>query len=136
MRQNRFAAGLAFVFCAALSPMAQADVLSCKVKNDRSTGGWIPLVAVFEYDRDTLDASVKYQNKHGPQNVAGEVVTLNNKRVTMLFKVEGMRSRTNQYLPRMVYRATYYYGNKSLKVTAKPLGFSNSFEGYGACAAS
>lgn len=88
---------------------------------------------MFEFDRDSPAASLTFQTKDGPRRIKGEAVTLNTKRVTMVFKIDGMRNASNQYLTRMVYRSTFYFGKKTLKVTAEPLGYANRFQGYGAC---
>jgi hypothetical protein len=119
--------------CCLGASVAQAERLICQIKNERKTGGWIPLVFVIDFDRAAGTAVAAYDLGEGAQTTEGTILLLNDKRITFRFQAEGLRSRSNQYITRMVYRPTYRFDTNKLTVTAKPLGYANQFRGEGGC---
>ncbi len=124
---------LVFAAGALFASVAAAETRACKITDARNAGNWIPLSGTFTFDREAGTAKAVYPTGDGDVEVEGKIATLNDKRVTLYFQAKGLRSNSGQYLPRMVYRPTIFFADNRLRVTAKPVGYSNMFSATGVC---
>lgn len=120
--------------CLALSATtASATLYSCSVQEQGSRSGWVPqtvLVAV----RD--DGAVFVSDPIGAA-IAGEpaeaaVLNDSGQSLSVRWQVRGALSATNQYA-HFFYTAIIDKDRRSIRVRAKPKGYSNQFNGTGRC---
>ena len=120
-----------------LATPAIAKVYVCQLK-DQSNSGWIPEVAVVDYDESTgvitvLDPIIEHYKEAA---IPGRIATKNDKRITFAWVLDNFSARApgrNQFVSGMRYRLTIQNSSLRATITAKPNGYRNDFRGKGQC---
>lgn len=112
---------------------ASAALYSCSVQEQGTRSGWVPptvLVAVRDdgavYVSDPIGAAVAGE----PSEAA--VLNDSGQTLSVRWQVRGALSATNQYA-HFFYTAIIDKNRGSIRVRAKPKGYSNVFSGTGRC---
>ncbi|SMX27973.1 hypothetical protein TRP8649_02085 [Pelagimonas phthalicica] len=114
--------------------MAKGTAYECKVKDVRSQGYWLPEVLFIGHDPDedvvvVSDPIILHYNDSQP--VGGKLSVDNDKRTTFTWRLK-VKTSSGQFA-RVSYRATYYKKDGTLSISAKPLNYTNRFNGRGTC---
>lgn len=124
-------------FAAALSMasagIGQAMVIDCKFPIDAGNLGWLSDRYIFEYDEvggtaRVIDGLI--------QEAVGKPIPATPKIVSAkqtAFNWTVMSKNTVGSYVKMVMRATYFKGDKTMIVAGKPSGFRESFDQRGTC---
>jgi hypothetical protein len=129
----RFWGVLGFVIFGAVGP-ALALTLECSIPKSTAGGGYITETYVFHHDKDdstavTSDAVILY---YFDAPIEARVTDDSARKLVMSWDVPMTNSAGQQ--TRMMYRATYFRQTGQMTVRATPGGgYTNSFEGRGAC---
>lgn len=112
---------------------AQAETLECTIATNAGSGGYVTETYFFDYDGATgkavaADGWIQELNG-GPLDVK---LSENTAKKAVFSWSLNFTNSTGQ-ITRMLYRAAYFKGDKSITVRATPSGYSNSFEGRGRC---
>lgn len=113
----------------AVPSIAAAERYACEIEFERNQGGWVPLSWLFDIDGD--QATVVY-SFGGQRYQATADVERTGARWTAVFDSEIVRDEEGQGA-RLLYRATMQLSNRTFRVMVLPLGYSNRFNGRGAC---
>jgi hypothetical protein len=129
----RFAFVLA-ALCAAAPALAKPVTYSCTLDVPESQS-WVPEQVVIRFDPDTKSVVV-----NDPlivhfvgEPVAGRVKTNNASRITFAWDLDMVKNQDGQIAPKFLYRATVAKADNSVRITAIPAGYSNTFETAGKC---
>lgn len=116
---------------------ASAKTYTCQI-SQRSERSWVPRELIIEHDEATGAVSVWdtiIQRFYG-EPIAGRLDVQNNKRVTFKWELDDFGAKGTddlQFTTSFNFVATIRAGSNTVIVTAKPLGFRNSFRGSGSC---
>lgn len=130
MKYNAF---LSVVALFAATTVASATVYDCAVQPAGDDLGWMPQRIVIDArDRDNVmvtdDLSLYFND--GP--VPGDVLRENDKVIAFTWTVAATRDSAGQQA-RIQLNGIITKANNSMRMTVKPLGYSNSFRGRGIC---
>lgn len=106
----------------------------CKVATAARQGNWIPEFLFVGYKPDenlviVSDPIILYFNDRQP--VEAKLETDTDQRISVTWRLE-TKSGTGQFV-RMAYRATIFKATGALSISAKPLGYEDTFTGSGTC---
>ena len=110
-------------------------VYQCQIK-ERGKSGWVPKLVVLAHDLKTGDVQVSdpiILHFNDQQPLPATIALENNKRISFKWTLKGVRNRSGQYAPQFSFRGTYLKAKKEMVVTAKPLGYANTFTRQGPC---
>lgn len=97
--------------------------------------GWVPEQVVIRFD--PADKSVLVNDPlimhFVGEPVAGRVKTDNATRITFAWDLEMIKNQAGQVAPKFLYRATIAKADNSVRISAIPAGYSNTFEAGGTC---
>lgn len=129
-------AALALAIASFQPALAQAEGVAyqCKVSVAGNQGRWIPEFLFVGYrPAENLviisDPIILYFNDRQP--VQGKLETDTDQRMSVTWRLE-TKSGAGQFV-RMAYRATIFKATGKLSISAKPLGYEDSFTGSGTC---
>jgi hypothetical protein len=134
MGYMRFAFCLGFAFVAATPVLAAPVIYTCQLDVPASQG-WVPEQVVIRYDAADKSVVVNdplIQHFVG-EPVAGRVKTNNASRITFAWDLEMVKNQDGQIAPKFLYRATVSKADNSIRISAIPAGYSNTFEAGGTC---
>lgn len=120
--------------CLALSATtASATLYSCSVQEQGSRSGWVPQTVLLA----VRDDGVVFVSDPIGAAIAGEpaeaaVLNDSGQSLSVRWQVRGALSATNQYA-HFFYTAIIDKSRGSIRVRAKPKGYSNQFNGTGRC---
>lgn len=119
---------------AAQSSVSGGVGYQCKVATAARQGNWIPEFVFIGYKpAENLviisDPIILYFNDRQP--VEGRLETDSASRISVTWRLDG-KSGSGQFV-RMAYRATVFKATGKLTISAKPLGYEDSFNGNGTC---
>ena len=122
---------------AATTAQAKTTVYTCKVTPSQK-GAWIGKQLIIRYDEDTGDVTVldNIINYYLGEPQPAEVEVKNSKRTTFMWVLKNFgASGTDdlQFTSGFRFRASLTNGGRMVRVSSKPLGYSNSFRGKGTC---
>lgn len=112
---------------------AQAETLECRIAPTSAAGDYVTETYVFDYDGATgraiaSDGWIQHLNG-APMDVKLSEDTA----VKSVFSWALNFTNSVGQQTKMLYRAAYFKGDKSVTVRATPSGYTNSFEGRGTC---
>lgn len=96
---------------------------------------WVPEQVVIRFDTATKSVVVNdpiIQHFVG-EPVAGRIKTNNATRITFAWDLEMVQNQDGQTAPKFLYRATITKADNSVRISAIPAGYSNTFEASGSC---
>lgn len=125
---------LAIALSAPTPALAAPVIYSCQLDVPVSQG-WVPEQVVIRFDPATKSVVVNdplIQHFVG-EPVAGRVKTDNASRITFAWDLEMVKNQDGQIAPKFLYRATVSKADNSIRISAIPAGYSNTFEAGGTC---
>jgi len=136
MRNAIVALVLAFGSIQATPAQAQGVGYQCKLATTSQQGNWLPEFLFIGYKpAENLviisDPIILYFNDRQP--VKGKLESDTDNRISVTWRLE-TKSGTGQFV-RMAYRATIFKATGKLSISAKPLGYQDTFTGRGTCEA-
>lgn len=114
---------------------AQAEQVLMQCSKTAGSSGWLP--DAFTYVREaaskkiTVSDPIILRRLRAP--VSGKIVRESRGQMVLTWKIKGMRDSRGTTTAAMVYRAVVKTADMSFKITASPLGFSETFSGRGKC---
>jgi opacity protein-like surface antigen len=114
------------------SAAAAQERYVCEFNQAGNAGGWIPQQVGIDLDRAAGIGRVALPVEGEWEWFEGRIDRLNAQQFVLLVS-RTTSDRTNQQAT-MNYRFVYRFGNRSMRATATPLGYANSFTARGACA--
>lgn len=126
------AIGACFAVLTSLPMAASALDLECLLRDERSTGGWIPLQTRMSLNTAAKTATVKFPTNAGTVSQTGKIKLDNAKRTVVEFGSDHLKDSKGQ-VARFVYTVNIFKNDLSVNVTATPLGYTNRFRGKGRC---
>ena len=124
---------LPLILLVAAQPGRAMDILQCTL--GESAHGWVAQSLVLAHEPGAAKAIVAddlglyYTGKPATARVTSE----RGNKLRFTWKIRKMTDIRGNLVPAMVYRATLSNGQRSLKVSAEPLGYSSRFSGSGTC---
>ena len=114
---------------------AQARTYLCKVATNPSQGGYITEVYAFDVDEKAQkiivdDGVIEFFNK-GPIEAFGAKVTP--AKITFNWDLFALTEAGQR--AKLSYRAVLFLRDMTLRISMRPIGYADDFEGYGKCRA-
>jgi hypothetical protein len=119
---------------AATPALAKPVTYSCTLDVPASQS-WVPAQVVIRYDKAAKSVVVNdplIQHFVG-EPVEGRVKTDNATRITFAWDLDMVKNQDGQIAPKFLYRATITKADNSVRISAIPAGYSNTFEAQGKC---
>lgn len=106
----------------------------CQI-NTGGTNGWIApdVVIVHVPGSKTAVVNDRLIMTVLKKPVTAQVVAGNDRRLTVKWELPAQKDTSGQYVPRFQYRASYYRNTGRMMLWAIPIGYENSFRGFGSC---
>lgn len=125
---------LAIAFATATPALAEPVIYTCQLDVPASQT-WVPEQVVIRFDRASKSVVVNdplIQHFVG-EPVAGRVKTDNASRITFAWDLDMVKNQNGQIAPKFLYRATVSKADNSIRISAIPAGYTNTFEAGGTC---
>lgn len=125
---------LAATLCSATPAFAAPVTYTCTLAVPASQT-WVPEQLVIRFDAATKSVVVNdpiIQHFVG-EPVAGRVKADNAARITFAWDLDMVRNQDGQTAPKFLYRATITKADNTVRVSAIPAGYANTFEAAGTC---
>lgn len=125
---------LAIAFASATPALAEPVIYTCQLDVPASQT-WVPEQVVIRFDRGSKSVVVNdplIQHFVG-EPVAGRVKTDNASRITFAWDLDMVKNQNGQIAPKFLYRATVSKADNSIRISAIPAGYTNTFEAGGTC---
>lgn len=134
MRLTALVPALALAIAAAPA-LAEPQTYVCLLTQGAKEGTWISPQVVILHDpaNGLVVVNDPVVMTFGGQPVAGEVKVDNDKRITFGWDVREIVATGGRKAMTMRYRGTFVKATGAFSLAAKPLGYSNGFEGRGTC---
>lgn len=125
---------LAVILAMPEAGMAMQTTYICHLNVPRSEG-WIPDQMVIVHDVQTGQVVIAdpISNHFTGQPVAGRVARENDKRISFVWTLKGIRNSIGQTTVNFDYRASIGKSDGVITVSAEPSGYSNEFSARGTC---
>lgn len=122
------------LLCAA-APSA-AELYECDIEERGRPFGYMPQRLLVQPLSDGSGVLVQDQITMLVQSepVLARVKRRDDELLQLNWTVSGLKSRQNQFVPRMLYRFTLWVESGVVRVTAHPAGYEQIFFGKGSCA--
>jgi hypothetical protein len=100
-----------------------------------ATQNWVPEQLVIAHDAATGKVTVNDPLIHHyvGHPVEGRVAVDNAARITFAWGLKHLTNKSQQFATEMAYRATYIKATGQMSISARPLGYSNTFDARGSC---
>ena len=121
---------------AALPALAKPVTYQCRLEVSRANA-WVPdqVVILHEPGAGTALVNDPIIRHFVKRPVEARVVVENDKRITFQWTLKMVTDAAGQVAPQFIYRATVRKADTSIRISATPAGYPNSYEAGGSCTA-